>query len=284
MEKIWLKSYPKGMPAEVDLQAYASIVDVFEESVKKFHDKPSYTNFGTTLTYADMDMATRDLAAYLQQRLGLKKGDRVAIMMPNLLQDAISIFAVLRAGLIVVNTNPLYTARELQHQLKDSGATTIIIVENFAHVLWEKLATQQDIGTLHTLRLCEDEDLYAEVTAADGREMATVTKRFTFNATQGDHQGRDWDCFVTVRGKIDPTTGMVTDIGALDRLVEDEVIKKFNKQNLLLVFNRQAVSGEDLARNIFQELAPRITQGTLTNIRLVPSRDLAYEVSASSLL
>jgi 6-pyruvoyltetrahydropterin/6-carboxytetrahydropterin synthase len=156
--------------------------------------------------------------------------------------------------------------------------------ENFAHVLWEKLATQPDIGTLHTLRLCEDEDLYAEITAADGREMATVTKRFTFNATQGDHQGRDWDCFVTVRGKIDPTTGMVTDIGALDRLVEDEVIKKFNKQNLLLVFNRRAVSGEDLARNIFQALAPRITQGSLTNIRLVPSRDLAYEVSASSLL
>ncbi|MBX3319390.1 MAG: 6-carboxytetrahydropterin synthase [Nitrospira sp.] len=163
---------------------------------------------------------------------------------------------------------------------KDRIPTT----ENFAHVLWEKLAIQQDIGTLHTLRLCEDEDLYAEVTAADGREMATVTKRFTFNATQGDHQGRDWDCFAAVRGKIDPTTGMVTDIGALDRLVEDQVIKKFDKQNLSLVFNRQAVSGEDLARNIFEELAPRITQGTLTNIRLVPSRDLAYEVSASSLL
>jgi 6-pyruvoyltetrahydropterin/6-carboxytetrahydropterin synthase len=106
--------------------------------------------------------------------------------------------------------------------------------ENFAHVLWEKLAIQQDIGTLHTLRLCEDEDLYAEITAADGREMATVTKRFTFNAAQGDDQGRDWDCFVTVRGKIDPTTGMVTDIGALDRLVEDQVIKKFDKQNLSL--------------------------------------------------
>ena len=157
---------------------------------------------------------------------------------------------------------------------------TIPTSENFAHVLWAKLAAQQDIGTLHTLRLCEDEDLYAEVTAADGREITTVTRRYTFNALQADCQGRDWDCFVTVRGKIDPTTGMVTDIGALDRLVEDTVIKKFNKQNLSLVFNRQAVSGENLARNIFQELAPRITQGTLTNIRLVPSRDLAYEVSA----
>lgn len=152
--------------------------------------------------------------------------------------------------------------------------------ENFAHVLWEKLAMQQDIGTLHTLRLCEDEDLYAEVTAADGRAIAAVTKRYTFNAAHADHQGRDWDCFVTVRGRIDPTTGMVTDIGALDRLVEDRVVKKFDKQNLSLVFNRQTVSGEDLARNIFQELAPSVTQGTLANIRLVPSRDLAYEVSA----
>ena len=152
MEKIWLKSYPKGMPAEVDLQAYASIVEVFEESVKKFHDKPSFTNFGTTLTYAEMDMATRDLAAYLQQRLGLKKGDRVAIMMPNLLQDAISIFAVLRAGLIVVNTNPLYTARELQHQLKDSGATSIIIVENFAHVL-EQVIEDTDIQNVIVTRM-----------------------------------------------------------------------------------------------------------------------------------
>jgi len=152
--------------------------------------------------------------------------------------------------------------------------------ENFAHVLWEKLAVQQDIGTLHTLRLCEDEDLYAEVTAADGREIATVTKRYTFNAAQDGQEGRDWDCFVTVRGRIDPMAGMVTDIGALDQLVRDTVIKKFDKQNLSLVLNVQTVSGEDLVRNIYQELAPRITQGTLTNVRLVPSRDLAYEVSA----
>ena len=152
--------------------------------------------------------------------------------------------------------------------------------ENFAHVLWGKLAAQQGIGTLHTLRLCEDEDLYAEVTAADGREIATVTKRYTFNAAQGDDQGRDWDCFVTVRGRIDQTTGMVIDIGALDQLVEDRIIKKFDKQNLSLVLNRQTVSGEDLVQTIFQELAPRMTQGTLTHVRLVPSRDLVYEVSA----
>lgn len=152
--------------------------------------------------------------------------------------------------------------------------------ENLAQVLWAKLAAQQDIGALHTLRLCEDEDLYAEVTATEGRAIASVTRRYTFNAVQDNHLGRDWDCLVTVRGRIDPTTGMVTDIGLLDQLVEDRVIKKFDKQNLSVVLNRQTVSGEDLAQNIFQELASRITQGTLTNIKMVSSRDLTYEVSA----
>jgi 6-pyruvoyltetrahydropterin/6-carboxytetrahydropterin synthase len=152
--------------------------------------------------------------------------------------------------------------------------------ENFAHVLWTKLAAQRDIGALHTLRLCEDEDLYAEVTAADGPDAASVTKRYSFNAVQATHQGRDWDCYVTIHGTIDSETGMVTDIGALDRLVQDRVIKRFDRQDLALVLRRRAVTGEDLARDIWQELAPQITQGTLTNIRLVPSRDLAYEVSA----
>jgi 6-pyruvoyltetrahydropterin/6-carboxytetrahydropterin synthase len=152
--------------------------------------------------------------------------------------------------------------------------------ENFAHVLWTKLAAQRGIGALHTLRLCEDEDLYAEVTAADGPDAASVTKRYSFNAVQATHQGRDWDCYVTIHGTIDSETGMVTDIGALDRLVQDRVIKRFDRQDLALVLRRRAVTGEDLARDIWQELAPQITQGTLTNIRLVPSRDLAYEVSA----
>jgi 6-pyruvoyltetrahydropterin/6-carboxytetrahydropterin synthase len=152
--------------------------------------------------------------------------------------------------------------------------------ENFAHVLWTKLAAQRDIGALHTLRLCEDEDLYAEVTAADGPDAASVTKRYSFNAVQATHQGRDWDCYVTIHGTIDSLTGMVTDLGALDRLVQDRVIKRFDRQDLTLVLRRRAVTGEDLARDIWQELAQQITQGTLTNIRLVPSRDLAYEVSA----
>lgn len=149
--------------------------------------------------------------------------------------------------------------------------------ENFAHVLWAKLATQQDIGTLHTLRLWEDEDLYAEVTAADGREIATVAKRYTFNADREDHQGRDWDCFVTVRGRIDPTTGMVTDIGALDRLVEEQVIKPFDRQNLRRLLGSETVKGEDLAKTIWDRLTGHLSGGTLHNVRLVQTRDLSFD-------
>jgi 6-pyruvoyltetrahydropterin/6-carboxytetrahydropterin synthase len=149
--------------------------------------------------------------------------------------------------------------------------------ENFAHVLWAKLATQQDIGTLHTLRLCEDEDLYAQVSAADGREIATVTKRYTFNAVQEDHQGRDWDCLVTVRGRIDPTTGMVTDIGALDRLVEEKVIKPFHRHDLRQVVGSENVRGEVLTKTIWGRLIGHLSGGTLHNIRLVETRDLSFD-------
>ena len=136
MEKIWLRSYPPGVPAEADVDAYESIVAMYEESVRRFADRPAYTNFDVTITYREMDERARALAAYLQG-LGLDPGDRVAIMMPNLLSNPISIFGVLLAGLTVVNTNPLYTARELEHQLSDSGARAIVILENFAHTLAE---------------------------------------------------------------------------------------------------------------------------------------------------
>lgn len=149
--------------------------------------------------------------------------------------------------------------------------------ENFAHVLWAKLATQKDIGALHTLRLCEDEDLYAEVTATDGQEIATVTKRYTFNAVQEDHQGRDWDCFVTVRGRIDPMTGMVTDIGALDRLVQDRIIKSFDRQDLRQVLASERVRGEALAKTIWDRLVGQLSGGTLHNVRLVQTRDLSFD-------
>jgi long-chain acyl-CoA synthetase len=137
MDKAWLKSYPPGMPATIDVDAYQSIAEVFDRSVAEFGDSPAFTNLGTTLSYADMDRLTGNLASYLQRLPNMRKGDRVAIMMPNVLQNPIAIFAALRAGFTVVNTNPLYTTRELKHQLSDSGAKAIIVMENFCHVLQE---------------------------------------------------------------------------------------------------------------------------------------------------
>jgi long-chain acyl-CoA synthetase len=137
MDKAWLKSYPPGMPSTIDVDAYQSIAEVFNQSVVEFSSSPAFTNLGTTLSYADMDRLTGHLASYLQRLPNMRKGDRVAIMMPNVLQNPIAIFAALRSGFTVVNTNPLYTPRELKHQLSDSGAKTIIVMENFCHVLQE---------------------------------------------------------------------------------------------------------------------------------------------------
>src|SRR5450755_2285183 len=134
MDKIWLKSYRPGVPAEIDIGEYASLNDVLAQSCRKFRDLPAFRNLGATITYADLDRLSRHFAAWLQS-LGLPKGTRVALMMPNLLQYPVAMFGALRAGLIVVNINPLYTARELRHQLIDSGARAIIILENFAHLL-----------------------------------------------------------------------------------------------------------------------------------------------------
>jgi long-chain acyl-CoA synthetase len=134
MEKLWLGSYPEGTPAEIDAAAYPSLVAMFEESCRRFADRPAYHNLGVTLTYRELERLSGQFAAYLQG-LGLARGERVALMMPNLLQYPVALFGVLRAGLVVVNTNPLYTPRELRHQLKDSGARCIVVLENFAHVL-----------------------------------------------------------------------------------------------------------------------------------------------------
>ena len=140
MEKVWLKSYPPGIPQDVDLTAYASVTDVFEQAIRQFGKSPCFTNMGTTLTYDEMDRYTDQLASYLQNLPGLTRGDRVAVMMPNVLQNPIAIFAILRAGFTVVNTNPLYTPRELKHQLNDSGSKAIIVMENFCHTLEEVIA------------------------------------------------------------------------------------------------------------------------------------------------
>jgi 6-pyruvoyltetrahydropterin/6-carboxytetrahydropterin synthase len=149
--------------------------------------------------------------------------------------------------------------------------------ENFAHVLWTKLAAQRDIGALHTLRLCEDEDLYAEVTAADRSDAAAVAKRYSFNAIHESHQGRDWDCYVTVHGTIDSMTGMVTDLGALDRLVQDRVITPFDRQDLRQVLGFETVKGEALAKTIWDRLVGQLSCGTLHNVRLVQTRDLSFD-------
>ncbi|MCZ6471415.1 MAG: AMP-binding protein, partial [Gammaproteobacteria bacterium] len=140
MEKVWLKSYPPGMPETIDVNAYQSVAEVFDQAIEKFGDNPAFTNLGTTLSYKDMDRLTGQLASYLQSLPNMRKGDRVAIMMPNVLQNPISIFAAIRGGFTVVNTNPLYTARELKHQLSDSGTKAIIVIENFCHVLDEIIA------------------------------------------------------------------------------------------------------------------------------------------------
>jgi long-chain acyl-CoA synthetase len=139
MEKIWLKSYPPGIPAEIDPGEYGSLVDLLERSVARFRKRVAYLNMGASLTYGQLDEASRRFAAYLQTVLKLPRGSRVAIMLPNLLQYPVCMFGALRAGCVVVNCNPMYTARELQHQLADSGAETIVILENFAHTLEQAL-------------------------------------------------------------------------------------------------------------------------------------------------
>ena len=142
-ERPWFKSYPQGVPQQVDLEQYRSIVSVFDEAVSKYRDRPAFRNFGKTLTYGEIDKLSRQFAAYLLGELKLKKGDRVAIMMPNCLQYPIAIFGVLRAGLTVVNVNPMYTPRELKHQLVDSGASVLLVVDNFGKTAQEALAGTQ---------------------------------------------------------------------------------------------------------------------------------------------
>jgi long-chain acyl-CoA synthetase len=138
MERLWLKSYPAGMPAEVDTTQYPSIVALLEEAFAKYRDRPAYISMGAKLTYGDIDDLSKAFAAWLQSQ-GLKPGDRIALMMPNVLQYPVAMAAAMRAGVIVVNVNPLYTARELAHQLQDSGARAIVILENFAATLEKAL-------------------------------------------------------------------------------------------------------------------------------------------------
>ncbi|MEI7611396.1 MAG: AMP-binding protein [Betaproteobacteria bacterium] len=135
MDKIWLQSYEQGVPAEVDLDQFQSLGEMFEKSVSEYRDRPAFMCMGAQITYGELDTLSRDFAAYLQTVLKLPKGERIALMMPNLLQYPVCMLGALRGGYVVVNCNPLFTASELKQQLRDSGAQTIVILENFAHTL-----------------------------------------------------------------------------------------------------------------------------------------------------
>ncbi len=148
----WYKSYPTGVQQEIDPNQYSSIVEILENSMEEYRDLVAFENMGKTLTYGQVDELSLNFASYLQNNLGLKKGDRIALQMPNLLQYPVVIFGALRAGLIVVNTNPLYTPREMKHQFKDSGVVAIVIVANFAHNL-EKIIADTDIKTVIVTKL-----------------------------------------------------------------------------------------------------------------------------------
>ncbi|MCS7073870.1 MAG: AMP-binding protein, partial [Bacteroidia bacterium] len=143
MNKIWLERYPKGIPREINPDSARSITEILEQSVKTYPNLPAYHSMGKEITYAEVDELSKRFACFLQQHTNLKPGDRIAIQMPNCLQYPIALFGALRAGMVVVNTNPLYTPREMEHQFKDSGAKAIVIVENFASNLQEIIKNTQ---------------------------------------------------------------------------------------------------------------------------------------------
>lgn len=147
MEKIWLKNYPKEVPADINLSNYSSLSDIYEESIRLFTNKKAFTNMGVSLTFSELDRLVDQFASFLQNELKLKKGDRIAIQMPNVLQFPVIAFAALRSGLTVVNTNPLYTPSEMQHQFKDSGAKAVVILANYAAHL-EKIIKETDIESV----------------------------------------------------------------------------------------------------------------------------------------
>jgi long-chain acyl-CoA synthetase len=152
VEKVWLKSYPEGIPEEVPTPPWRSVKDLFEHSFAAYPDNAAYSNMGKTLSYADLNELSMRFACFLQQELGLTRGERVAIMLPNILQYPVAMCGIFRAGLVVVNVNPLYTARELKHQLKDSGARCIVILENFANIL-EGVIADTDVDHVVTTGL-----------------------------------------------------------------------------------------------------------------------------------
>ncbi|VFS63002.1 Long-chain-fatty-acid--CoA ligase [Raoultella planticola] len=169
VKKVWLNRYPADVPAEINPDRYQSLVELFEHAATRYADQPAFINMGEVMTYRKLEERSRAFAAYLQQGLGLQKGDRVALMMPNLLQYPIALFGILRAGMIVVNVNPLYTPRELEHQLNDSGAAAIVIVSNFAHTL-EKVVDKTQVKHVILTRMGD------QLSAAKGTLVNFVVK------------------------------------------------------------------------------------------------------------
>lgn len=159
MERVWVKNYHEGVPAEINPDTYSSLVAMFEQTCKQNRKQSAYSNIGSVITFAELDKKTRDFAAYLQNVLHLQKGDRFAIMMPNLLQYPVALFGALRAGLVVVNVNPLYTASELEHIINDSGSKAIVVLANFANVVNEALPKTQT--TLKHIIVTEVGDLFS---------------------------------------------------------------------------------------------------------------------------
>ncbi|WP_435926782.1 long-chain-fatty-acid--CoA ligase FadD [Dryocola sp. BD613] len=169
MKKVWLNRYPADVAAEINPDRYQSLVDMFEQATTRYADQPAFVNMGEVMTFRKLEERSRAFAAYLQQGLGLQKGDRVALMMPNLLQYPVALFGILRAGMVVVNVNPLYTPRELEHQLNDSGASAIVIVSNFAHTL-EKVVDKTQVKHVILTRMGD------QLSAAKGTVVNFVVK------------------------------------------------------------------------------------------------------------
>ncbi|WBM72375.1 long-chain-fatty-acid--CoA ligase FadD [Buttiauxella sp. WJP83] len=169
MKKVWLNRYPADVAAEINPDRYQSLVDMFEQATARYADQPAFVNMGEVMTFRKLEERSRAFAAYLQQGLGLQKGDRVALMMPNLLQYPVALFGILRAGMVVVNVNPLYTPRELEHQLNDSGASAIVIVSNFAHTL-EKVVEKTQVKHVILTRMGD------QLSAAKGTLVNFVVK------------------------------------------------------------------------------------------------------------
>lgn len=169
LKKVWLNRYPADVAAEINPDRYQSLVDMFEQAAARYADQSAFVNMGEVMTFRKLEERSRAFAAYLQEGLGLQKGDRVALMMPNLLQYPIALFGILRAGMVVVNVNPLYTPRELEHQLNDSGASAIIIVSNFAHTL-EKVVEKTQVKHVILTRMGD------QLSAAKGTVVNFVVK------------------------------------------------------------------------------------------------------------